>query len=354
VGTRNTVKEAEMTRFLLLALIMAIPCTVAFGQDYRFRPGPFAPAAPQQADDGAGVRGCDAERTPANMPLIVPSYARLEHLLKAAAHLEAAGLRDDAVKVWQQASRQSELVSQELQSLRDEVARLRPAAADPRRVLFHVKVVEAPAGKLRRLGIFPDGNLVMSGRTSAWGVNLVRRDNALVGALDALRKAKLLRVLAEPSLTTVNGCRIVFRTASKNVAPAVGDGRASADLAMYDMELDFLPRIFANGRLRIDLSAKLSTTDLRQGVATRSPTVPGSRSSEIETGVEMNAGQTLVLSTVLPHRAGKEPAAHRTPAAPEDDKRADSAGASQGETELCLLVTPEILEGVDVPPMPRK
>ena len=314
----------------------------------------IAPVAPRQADDGAGVRSCDAERTPANLPPIAASYTRLEHLLKAAAHLEAAGLRDDAVKVWQQANQQSELVSQELESLRAEVARLRQTAADPRRVLLHVKVVEAPAGKLRRLGIVPDGNLVMSGRTSAWGVNLVRRDNALVGALDALREAKLLRILAEPSLTTVNGCRIAFRTTSKNVAPAVGDGRASADLAMYDMELDFLPRIYADGRLRIELSAKLSTTDLRQEVPARSATVPGSRSSEIETGVEMNSGQTLAIVTILPHRAGGESTPHRTPAAPEDDKRADSAGASQGETELCLLVTPEIPDGVDAPPMRRR
>ena len=70
---------------------------------------------------------------------------------------------------------------------------------------------------------------------------------------------------------------------------------------------------------------------------------------ETEAGVELNSGQTLVLSIMNPHPGSEKPAAARPPAAPGGGNQARSEKAAPGETELCLLVTPEIMRPADVP-----
>jgi hypothetical protein len=338
-----TIKEAGMMRFLLLGWIMAIPCGVVFGQDCNRKPVIAPPVAPPSVGYGAGV--------PANVPPSVPSCDRLEHLLKAAAHLEAAGLQEAAAKVWREAEQESKFVKQELESLRAEVARLRRTAGDPRRVLIHLTAIEAAGDKLRHLGVGWDGNLLtLHGGT----VNVVNRGDVLFNALDALRKANLVKILAEPTLVTVSGRMVSFREGGAVPAPAVGDGKSIADLTTYGTEVNLLPTILGNGRLRIELHAKLSELDLRQTVDRRSMSVPGVTTREIETGVELQPGQTLALRGNVLHRATEKPEVNGKPAAQDGDKKANSKKASQDETEFCLLITAEILEGPDVPESPRR
>ena len=238
-------------RFLLLGWMMAIPCAVVIGQEITRLP-PTAmprPVMPPPAMPAMPFGG-QADYRP-GLPAAAPSYARLEHLLKAAAHLEAAGLQDDAAKVWQQAEQESKFVKQEIESLRAELARLRRAAGDTRQVLIRVEAIEVPAGKLRRYGIGPYGNVLASdgGRASTWAINAVSPDNALFGALDALRKANLVKTLARPTLVTVSGRMASFRAGSVVPAPVAGSGKVSVG-PTTGIEIDFLPQIYSNGRLR--------------------------------------------------------------------------------------------------------
>jgi Flp pilus assembly secretin CpaC len=311
-------------RLLWLGWIMAIPCSAILGQDYSSAPVP-APSAPSQD--------------------------KLEHLLRAAAHLAAAGLPEDATKVWQQAEQESKAVKKEMESLRAEVTRLRRTTGDTRTVLIHLRAIEIARSKLRLLG-FDFAKIGAPDQSTA----VVERGNVLFPVLDALRKDNLLKVLADPTLVTVSGRPASFRIGGAIPVPVERNGNIAAEFKPYGTEVNVLPVILPNGTLRIGLTAKFSELDRRQEIRVQNLTIPCLRSCEISTGVDLRPGQTFVVSGLVGHRATEEPKANRKPGAKDGSEKVDSEKEAN-EIELWVLITAEIAkEGADAPgiTMPHK
>ena len=63
--------------------------------------------------------------------------------------------------------------------------------------------------------------------------------------------------------------------------------------------MDFVPIVLGENRIRLEVRPRVSELDESRGVAFNGNTVPGFRVREVDTAVEMNAGQTLALAGLV-------------------------------------------------------
>ncbi len=185
-------------------------------------------------------------------------------------------------------------------------------------------------------------------------------DNGLVNVqLEALRTNKLARTLAEPSLTTLNGRPAVFFAGTQMPVPvitgATAVGLSGVSFVPVGVSLNFVPVITDRDRIRMTVNATVSSGG---GSFTN---IGGSQVQDIaattvSTEVEMREGQTFaiggLLQTSLNGQTTRVPLLGDLPIAGNFFR---SSGTSANESELVLLVTPQLvhpLEPNELPALP--
>ncbi len=333
-----------MRNGILTCLVIGLTSIAGYGQEAA----PPRPYPAPCADAAAGGSSGD----------------KLDHLLKAAAHLEAAGMKEQAQSLRKQANQEKQALVAKLKALESEVERLRRLTGSVPQVLVHVKMMELSRSKLRKLGFDfgvagASGSQVLdlgkpgSAERKSLKFALVDDDQALLATLEALREDKLLRVLAERTLVTVSGrpafCHVGGEVPVLNFQ---GQGALAVEYKGYGARVDLLPLVLPSGRIRMEARVRVSELDRANGVEVDGQTVHAFKTHEVDTGVEMEADQTLIIAGLVQRRID----AAREEAAPPDDgqKPQDVAGRTQEadeEIERLILVTPEIVQRGD-PPLP--
>src|SRR5262249_52029291 len=124
--------------------------------------------------------------------------------------------------------------------------------------------------------------------------------NTFIGMIEALKQDDILKVLAEPTLTTVSG-----RPANCNVGGEVaypqptGFGNISVAFRPFGTQIDFVPIVLGNGGVRLEVKPRVSEVDQTLGTTINGTSVPGFRVREADTGVELKFGQTLAIAGLL-------------------------------------------------------
>ncbi|MCA9188126.1 MAG: pilus assembly protein N-terminal domain-containing protein [Pirellulaceae bacterium] len=243
-------------------------------------------------------------------------------------------------------------------------------------VALHVKVMEVSRTKLRSLG-FDWGNinggdfiiqgasgLVSPGSSGAGGIvgtgadtirfGVVDGNDGFFGFVDALRRNNLVKVLAEPTLTTVSGrpARFISGGEFPILVPQALNS-ITIQYKEFGTALDFVPIVLGNGNIRLEVRPEVSEIDNSRGVSANGTTVPGLRKRTVDTAVEMRAGQTLALAGLIQTRVESEnrgvPWLADLPWAGAAFRRVQE---TINEVELLVLVRPELvdaLDGCDVP-----
>jgi pilus assembly protein CpaC len=239
------------------------------------------------------------------------------------------------------------------------------------KVLLHVKVLEVSRTKLRNLGfdwaqlsssggfisqnvsnlLQTPGTLGGSGATVRFGV--IGDGGQFYGFLEALRQNNLAKLMAEPTLTTLDG-----RPASFNVGGEVpipmqqALGVTTIQYRQFGTRIDFVPIVLGSGTIRLEVRPEVTEIDpsLRDSVTG----VPGFRQRMADTAVEMKAGQTLAIAGLVYTR---EDAVNRGVPWLSDLPWAGAAfrrtSNTRNDVELLIFVTPEFCEALDpgeVPP----
>jgi pilus assembly protein CpaC len=179
-------------------------------------------------------------------------------------------------------------------------------------------------------------------------------------ALEALRAVHLAKSLAEPNLVTLNGHQANFRAGGEFPVPVVTGATAvglqGVSFVPFGVSLGFTPYIADKDRIRLQLNATVSTRDVAIGSNVGNTSVPGLNSRTVNTTVEMREGQTLAIGGLLQTSLGgttlRVPFFGDIPCLGQIF-RLDTTSA--GESELVLLVTPELvhpMEPKEVPPLP--
>jgi len=243
-------------------------------------------------------------------------------------------------------------------------------------VLLHVRVIEVSRTKLRTLGFdfasFSGGGDIISsisglitGADSAartvtnagntLSFSIVDGNAAFFGFLEALRQNELLKILAEPTLVTVSGRPASFQVGGEfPILVPQSLGTVSVEYKKFGTQVDFVPIVLGNGNIRLEVRPRVSEIDPTRSVTLNGNVIPGLRVREVDTGVEMKAGQTLALAGLIQSRIESQnrgiPWLADLPWVGAGFRRVTE---KQNEIELLILVRPEFAGALDpdqVPP----
>jgi Flp pilus assembly secretin CpaC len=270
------------------------------------------------------------------------------HLLKAAEHLETAGMSCEAKALRQQAKElRAELLKQkraELQQLQAEIAALEQANPAAKQVLLKVQAVEVSLTNMKALGF--DVNTLhgqpLSNSTPPQVGEGKPRDSLSFGVVDrdsvnrlvdALVKEDIAKVLAEPKLVTVDRRPASYFVGGevRTVVPQPGESPHEL-VRKVGTEIDFLPILHSDGKLRCEIRVRVSQVDPSLDVKAGDNTIPGFRVAEIDTGLEIMPGQTAALAGLTQQRIIMKKNANN-----EKER-------SVNNVELLLFVTPELID----------
>lgn len=122
-----------------------------------------------------------------------------------------------------------------------------------------------------------------------------------------LEQKQILQVLAEPTLTTLSGLPARFLSGGEFPFPVTegGTGGATAisiQFRPYGVKVEFTPTVNPDGSIRLKLAPEVSTLDYSNAVTISGFTVPALSTRRTETEVEIQNGQSFVVSGLLDHR----------------------------------------------------
>ncbi len=258
-------------------------------------------------------------------------------------------------------------------------------------VLLHTKVMEVSRTKLRNLGIdFAQFNgddfvtsgisglITGSGTTTATGpgsvlaatanatgtvstqagtlaFGIVDGNNAFYQFLNALKENNLMKVLAEPDLVTVSGRPATFNVGGEfPILVPQSLGTVSIDFKKFGTQMDFVPIVQGNDRIRLEVRPRVSEIDETRSVQIGDINIPGLRVREVNTGVEMRAGQTLALAGLVQTRVEAEvrglPWVSDLPYVGAMFRRTQE---EVNEIELLILVTPYLVDAMECHEVPE-
>ena len=184
-------------------------------------------------------------------------------------------------------------------------------------------------------------------------------DNGQIAlAIRALRTLNLARSLAEPNLVTLNGQPARFRAGGEFPVPSssvafggVGQGVA---FVPFGVSLQFIPYITDRDRIRLQVSADVSTLDASLGTsvggaaAAGGTSVPGIDDRTFESTIEMRQGQTLAVAGLVQNNFTAT--TNRVPFFGDIPVVGNLFGRNSStsqEDEVVILITPELVHPLD-------
>lgn len=263
------------------------------------------------------------------------------------------------------------------------------AVGGVQQVLLKVKIYEVSRNKLRELGVDfaylsnhgyfgtsvsgllntigspgnPDGvpTIVQGvkvltdtgGQTAEFAIT--NGADGLIGLLDALDERKVAKILAEPNIVAVSGRPAQFNEGGEiPVLIPQGLGNLAVEYKPYGTQVDFLPIVLGNGKIRLEVRPRISELDYSNGVVLDDIQIPALTLRQVDTAVEMNAGQTLALAGLIQQRtetySAGIPVLRDIPFFGIPFRRMED---DVNEIELLILVTPEFVDAMapeEVPP----
>lgn len=244
-------------------------------------------------------------------------------------------------------------------------------------VILKVKVMEVSRTKLRKLGmdfaIFGkngffassvsdliqnvttnNGSVTTSGgETIDFGI--VGHDVQFFGIIDALQRNNVSKVLADPTLVTVSGRPASFLVGGQIPVPVPqGLNQITIQYKDFGTQVDFVPIVLGGGRMRLEVRPRLSELDYSNSVSIQGTTVPALRVRQVDTGVEMNAGQTLALAGLIQERIDSAkrglPYVMDLPVIGVPFRKVEE---TVNEIESLVLVTPDFVDAMDPHEVPQ-
>ncbi len=187
-------------------------------------------------------------------------------------------------------------------------------------IQLETQIMEVSRTKLRELGVdlaFANGDDVIASTvsgllststtgaiaksgTETFSFGVVENGSSFFSAIRALRRNNLVKVLASPTLTAVDGRPASFNAGGEIpiIVPA-GLGQVAVQFREFGTRLDYVAKVMGNGKIQLEVRPYVSEIDPSRSVSINGISVPGLRSRFLETGVELGAGQTLALAGLL-------------------------------------------------------
>jgi pilus assembly protein CpaC len=188
--------------------------------------------------------------------------------------------------------------------------------------------------------------------TDALNVFLFRPDLNLVATIRALQGKRLLEMLAEPNLLSINGKPASFLAGGEFPVPVVqagvgGAGTVTIQWREFGVRINFLPVVTPRGTVRLQVTPEVSSLDYANAVSLSGFTVPAISTRRVQTEIELESGQSFAIAGLLDNRVidnlSKIPGLGDIPLL---GKLFQSRSRTKNNTELLVMVTPEVVRPI--------
>ncbi|MGD9854215.1 MAG: hypothetical protein AB7U20_04610 [Planctomycetaceae bacterium] len=248
------------------------------------------------------------------------SLTPVQHLRRAAEHLEAAAvgpsaeelceqaaeLRQTADRLEQETAARLANLKQQLAGIQAEIDKLEQLSPQSAQVQVSIKMIEVDTAIVEKLGLTlhaatdPQTNLIerLVSAKNGNGQTLpavVPCESAEL-FVEALRKIGAARVLSSPQIITMSGRPATMNVGGEFPVPLPQQaGGDTVEWRPFGIRAEIVPQVLENGRLKLDLASEVSERDFSKGVNIGNHLVPGLTTRRINTQVEMEFGQTLAV-----------------------------------------------------------
>jgi pilus assembly protein CpaC len=174
--------------------------------------------------------------------------------------------------------------------------------------------------------------------------------------IKALEKDGVARVLAEPTLTAISGEASKFTAGGTFPVPTnetcTGAGgippcTVGVDFKPYGVTLGFTPVVLSPGRISMRLTTEVTDIDFENTFTFVNITVPGTRTRQAESTVELPSGGSVALAGLIQQEVRAHlnglPGLMKLPILGALFRSQDY---QRNETELVIIVTPYIVKPV--------
>lgn len=223
-----------------------------------------------------------------------------------------------------------------------------------KQVLLKVRIAELKRSASRELGANFDFNIkefmLSSALTS--GANVMASgtfsDSSFNLALKSLVKNGSAKILAEPNLVALSGHSATFLSGGEFAVPTVvgvgGAQAATTSFKGHGTSLTFLPTVLDKDRIRLEVTPTFSTINRANSVGG----VFGLDTRTVNTVVDLREGQVFAIAGLLQEQQRGD--STRLPYIGDwklFNLLTDSRSITRDETELIILVTPELVHALE-------
>jgi pilus assembly protein CpaC len=137
------------------------------------------------------------------------------------------------------------------------------------------------------------------------GMGYTSGDDSVQGTLQALEETRMLRTLAEPTLTAVSGETANFLAGGEFPVPVAGsDGQITVDFKQFGVNLAFTPVVLSPGRIALKVRSEVSDISATGAVsvpitATSTVTIPATTVRRAETSIELPSGGSFMMAGLI-------------------------------------------------------
>lgn len=168
----------------------------------------------------------------------------------------------------------------------------------------------------------------------------------------ALQENLLLRILAEPNLVAMSGEEASFLAGGEIPVPvpqAVAGGQTiTIEWREFGVILQFIPTVTGRQGVRLQVCAEVSELDFTNALQLQGTLVPAISQRRVNTTIELAGGSTIAIAGLLSEStrgvASKIPGLGDVPVLGALFR---SVEYQRDQTELVVLVTPELVRGMD-------
>lgn len=130
---------------------------------------------------------------------------------------------------------------------------------------------------------------------------VLNSSSGFLGFIQALRTENASKLLAEPKLVTLSGHSAYFLVGGRQAVLSAASGVNGPGAAFQEVgtDLRFVPVVLGNGKIFLSVQPRVRSVNNGLGITTSFGFVPGFDEKQVDTSVEMEAGQTLVLGGLI-------------------------------------------------------
>ena len=223
-----------------------------------------------------------------------------------------------------------------------------------KQVLLKVRIAELKRSAIRSLGAdfeFAAGDFAMASSLAGGGNILasgVFDDGFFNVTLNALTSNGVAKILAEPNLVTLSGNTANFIAGGEFAVPTVvgvgGAQAATTSFKGFGTQLAFTPTVLDKDRIRLNVVPTFSTLNRNNSVQG----IFGTDTRSVMTTVDLREGQVLAIAGLLQEESRGD--ISRIPffgSIPIINAIGANRSYSRDETELIVLVSPELVHAVE-------